>query len=228
MWLLLDTHSTGTTAGAPPPTPIQQPFAVTGANPGPSTNTQEGPEPTVQAANADVPTAALEKEASAVRAMLLFIHHSLADNRLADAQAAATRCLETYPKNQSCQNALQLIQAKLANANTPSDIRPKQPSPLPADRPTSPSTLSKNINEIQITVNNLNKQGRTHDALEVAQACVDGDPKIPECHLMLGVLYAKLKEFKRSEQHYETFVALTPDGYPKRDRVIEILKNSTQ
>ncbi|NNC21919.1 protein kinase [Corallococcus exiguus] len=218
MWAILDTHSPGTAVGAPPPTPIQQPFAV---------NKQEGSEPTAQAPATDKPTAAVEKEASDIRATLLFIHHSLADNRLDEAHAEAKRCIETYPKNPSCQNAFRITQAKLANANAPSDIHPKQPSSPQASLPTSPSAFSKNINEIQITVNNLNKQGRTHDALEVAQACVDGDPKIPECHLMLGVLYAKLKEFKKSEQHYETFVTLTPDGYPKRDRVIEILKNNS-
>ncbi|NRD50696.1 serine/threonine protein kinase [Corallococcus exiguus] len=226
LWALLDAHSPTTTEGAPPPTPIQQPYAVAEAHRGQSTNKQEGPEPTAQATKADKPTAALEKEASEVKTTLLFIHHSLADNRLDEAHAEARRCIETYPENPSCQNALRITQAKLANTNTDSDVSPKQPSPSQVSRPTSPSTFSKNINEIQITVNDLNKQGRIHDALEVAQACVNGDPKIPECHLMLGVLYAKLNERKKSEQHYETFVTLTPDGYPKRDRVIEILKNN--
>ncbi|WP_158642068.1 hypothetical protein, partial [Corallococcus sp. AB018] len=54
-------------------------------------------------------------------------------------------------------------------------------------------------------------------------------PAIPHGTSLAGrlLLYAKLKEFKKSEQHYETFVTLTPDGYPKRDRVIEILKNNS-
>ncbi|RKG83343.1 FHA domain-containing protein [Corallococcus exercitus] len=87
-----------------------------------------------------------------------------------------------------------------------------------------PADIVKNIDAIQAKVRTLTKTQRDPDgALAIAKQCEAIAPKVPECHLMLGVVYAALKDFKMSERHYETFLTLTPEGYPKRDLVIKAL-----
>ncbi|WP_375761091.1 FHA domain-containing protein [Corallococcus exercitus] len=83
------------------------------------------------------------------------------------------------------------------------------------------------INQVQTEVNDLNKANDLPGALAAAEDCARIAPKVPECHLMLGVLYAKAKDFKKSERHYEQFLRLTPEGYPKRDRVIKVLSSNS-
>ncbi|GMT96956.1 hypothetical protein KH5H1_10750 [Corallococcus caeni] len=79
--------------------------------------------------------------------------------------------------------------------------------------------------EIQKEVNRLNKESATRGALEIAEDCARIAPKVPECHLMLGVLYAKLGDTAKSEQHYEKFLTLCPPDHKHRARVVEILSN---
>ncbi|WP_223636371.1 FHA domain-containing protein [Corallococcus sp. EGB] len=91
-----------------------------------------------------------------------------------------------------------------------------------------PADVKNNIGAIQAKVLSLNKAGEPNAALEIAKDCLLLAPKIPECHLITGVVYAKLKNFKKTEYHYEQFLALTPEGYPKRDKVIEMLRQNSQ
>ncbi|RKH43227.1 FHA domain-containing protein [Corallococcus sicarius] len=89
-----------------------------------------------------------------------------------------------------------------------------------------PGAFPKNIEEIQAKVRSLNTQ-QPEEALLIAKDCALLAPKLPECHLMLGVVYAKLKKTDMSVRHYETFLTLTPDGYPKRDAVIKAMNKLT-
>ncbi|NOK12425.1 FHA domain-containing protein [Corallococcus exercitus] len=91
-----------------------------------------------------------------------------------------------------------------------------------------PAEVKTRINEIMAKVFNLNKAGDPNAALEIATDCLHMAPKVPECHLIAGVVYAKLRNFKKTEFHYEQFLAMTPDGYPKRDKVIEMLRQNSQ
>ncbi|RKI54168.1 FHA domain-containing protein [Corallococcus sp. AB049A] len=103
---------------------------------------------------------------------------------------------------------------------------PKNPNAKPTSdfmRNMKPADVSKNIEVIQGKVLGLIKAKEPNSALELAKDCALLAPKVPECHLMLGVVYAKVNDFKMSEQHYETFLTLTPEGYPKRDLVIRAL-----
>ncbi|MBN8469109.1 protein kinase [Corallococcus exiguus] len=216
LWALLDANSHGPTAGAPPPTPIQQPFAVTEASPSQpdKKESQTNPPAPPPVAGADNMDAISVAEVSAVHEMTLYIRDALTEGRPSEALTTANNCIKMYPNNPGCRTALDLVQSK--------QVGTRSPSPTGASSKGS-IYLPTDINEVLNVVNRLNKEGQVREALEVAQACADRDPKIPECHLMLGVLYAKLNEPKKSEQHYGKFLTLTPAGYPKRDRVIEIL-----
>ncbi|RKH01272.1 FHA domain-containing protein [Corallococcus carmarthensis] len=90
-----------------------------------------------------------------------------------------------------------------------------------------PADVAKNTEVIQTEVLRLTKANDLNGALEIAKDCALLAPSVPECHLMLGVVYAKLKDFKMSEQHYAEFLTLTPEGYEKRDLVIKALSKMT-
>ncbi|CAM4526825.1 serine/threonine-protein kinase [Corallococcus exiguus] len=212
MWFLLDAHSPGPAVGAPPPTPIQQPFASPTQLGKKESQTNPPVAPPVAGADA-----LSEVEASTVQEMTLYIRDSITEDKLDEALTTANNCIKMFPDNPRCRAALELVQSK--------QVGTRPPSPTGA-RSKGSIYLPTNINEVRSLVDRLNKEGRVREALEVAQACADRDPKVPECHLMLGVLYAKLNEPKKSEQHYGTFLTLTPAGYPRRDRVIEILSKS--
>ncbi|MBZ4331164.1 FHA domain-containing protein [Corallococcus sp. AS-1-12] len=90
-----------------------------------------------------------------------------------------------------------------------------------------PADVAANIEPIKAKVLTLAKTD-ANGALSLAKDCAARAPKVPECHLMLGVVHATLKDFKASEQAYKTFLLLTPEGYPKRDLVIKALSKVTQ
>ncbi|QAT87326.1 FHA domain- TPR-repeat-containing protein [Corallococcus coralloides] len=85
-----------------------------------------------------------------------------------------------------------------------------------------PEEVARNIEPIKAKVLTLAKTD-PNGALSLAQDCAARAPKVPECHLMLGVVHATLKNYKASEQDYKTFLTLTSEGYPKRDLVIKAL-----
>ncbi|WP_242592333.1 serine/threonine protein kinase [Corallococcus exiguus] len=84
--------------------------------------------------------------------------------------------------------------------------------------------LPASIEEIQNEVRRRTAEEDLSGALRIAQACAARRPETPECYLMLGAVYAKSKEFKKSEHYYEKFLTLVPAGYPKRELVIRALE----
>lgn len=86
-----------------------------------------------------------------------------------------------------------------------------------------PADVKNEIGEIQAKVRTLIRDKEPNEALAIAKDCASLVPNLPECQLMLGVVYANLKDFTMSENHYKKFLALTDDGYPKRDLVIKAL-----
>lgn len=121
-----------------------------------------------------------------------------------------------------------------AQAPPPQDTEAASAATLTAEDVTAesmktlkPADVAKNIEPIKAKVLTLAKTD-PNGALSLAQDCAARAPKVPECHLMLGVVHATLKDFKASEQSYKTFLLLTPEGYPKRDLVIKALSKVTQ
>ncbi|NOJ92660.1 FHA domain-containing protein [Corallococcus coralloides] len=121
-----------------------------------------------------------------------------------------------------------------AQAPPPQETEAASAATLTADDVTAeslktlkPADVAKNIEPIKAKVLTLAKTD-PNGALSLAQDCAARAPKVPECHLMLGVVHATLKDFKASEQAYKTFLLLTPEGYPKRDLVIKALSKVTQ
>ncbi|RKH54311.1 serine/threonine-protein kinase [Corallococcus aberystwythensis] len=80
--------------------------------------------------------------------------------------------------------------------------------------------------EVQQKVSGL-MQSKDYDAaLEAANDCAQNNPGVPECHLMLGDVHAKLNHPRESTQHYETFLKLAPADHPRRARVVGLLGKS--
>ncbi|GMU01134.1 hypothetical protein KH5H1_52540 [Corallococcus caeni] len=178
LWLLLDAHSSGSTEGAPPPTPIRAPAPVVEPSPPPTADNPQFTRGTAsKSPRGDSP----------------------------DSLKPRPAIVATPPL--SAQEAAKEHPGQEANDETRA----------------SAATIERSIDEIKVRVLNLVKSGDPTTALEVAQDCAARAPRVPECHLMLGVVYSKLKDFKRSEQSYEKFLTLTPEGYPKRDLVIKAL-----
>ncbi|NBD08091.1 serine/threonine protein kinase [Corallococcus silvisoli] len=87
----------------------------------------------------------------------------------------------------------------------------------------SPQAPPTYLQEVQEAVRLALREHEVPRAQELANDCLRRYPQTPECHLMLGVVNAVLKDFKESHAHYMKFVELTPNGYPKRDLVIKAL-----
>ncbi|RKH02398.1 serine/threonine protein kinase [Corallococcus carmarthensis] len=108
-------------------------------------------------------------------------------------------------------------------ASAPTDA----PTDAPADEfigsRTSAISIHDSIKAIQTEVLRRSREGDLDGAFRLAKDCEARVPKVPECHLMLGIVHARRKEFKESEQHYKIFLTLTPEGYPKRDLVLHAL-----
>ncbi|NPC68611.1 FHA domain-containing protein [Corallococcus exiguus] len=125
------------------------------------------------------------------------------------------------------------VKQRLAAQAQPQGTEAASASTLTADDVTIDSLktmkatdIANNIEPIRTKVISLAKTD-ADAALSIAKDCQSRAPKVPECHLLLGLVYAKLKDFKMAEKHYETFLTLTPEGYPKRDLVIQALTKLT-
>ncbi|MFP2902034.1 FHA domain-containing protein [Corallococcus sp. 4LFB] len=108
-------------------------------------------------------------------------------------------------------------------------VAPRNPNARPTSeymRNKTADDVKTQIGTIRLEVDRLNKDQKPEAALEIAKDCAIIAPSVPECHLMLGVLYAKLKNFELSGQHYETFLTLVPPDHKLRARVIEILNGN--
>ncbi|NOJ97712.1 protein kinase [Corallococcus coralloides] len=77
--------------------------------------------------------------------------------------------------------------------------------------------------EVQQKVSGLIQSKDYDAALEAANDCAANNPDMPECHLMLGAVHAKLNHPRESTQHYETFLKLAPADHPRRAKVVELL-----
>ncbi|RKG73709.1 serine/threonine protein kinase [Corallococcus terminator] len=212
LWLMIDSHSPPAVVAAPPAIPFRPPVAS---------------KATVETPPSRSPETEIDDEATSVRGILLAINRaSQADNHQ-EALDLARRCIERYPNNPNCKSAERVAQSNLdGSQNTPQpEAKAATYSAAVASYPALADrlTIERSIAEIQTHVAWLSKTGNIQEAIEVSQACADRAPKLPECHLMLGVLHAKNKDAAKSVKHYERFLTLTPEGHPRRDRVIKIL-----
>ncbi|NOK39778.1 hypothetical protein HMI49_42110 [Corallococcus exercitus] len=103
-------------------------------------------------------------------------------------------------------------------------------TPAPKATPTEASATSAPAKLKPVTVNDFLDQTRGfigqqdfNSARVLASDCVARHPDAPQCHLVLSVLQARLRNLQASAYHYEQFVRLTPEGDSTRSRVIELL-----
>ncbi|MFP2897353.1 protein kinase domain-containing protein [Corallococcus sp. 4LFB] len=233
LWLLLDAQSPGSAEGAPPPTPIRAPAPVVEPSPPPTADNPQftrgmaskspmgdSPDSLKLRPAVEAPLPLPDKETADVMKMKEDFARAIRLKQSEDAASLSKHCVELYPNNADCQALVQQVSEKFVNA-------PPGQEATDATR-ASEAEIRASLVQIQAQVNALYKSKDMKGALGVAKRCVAKAPKVPECHLMLGVLYARLMEFEKSKQAYEKFVALTPEGYPKRDRVIEILRHAQE
>ncbi|MGE6757968.1 protein kinase domain-containing protein [Corallococcus interemptor] len=219
LWLLLDTHPPVTPA---PPTPIRPPGIVAESQPSAPSKSP----PVIQDKPATAPSQAPEvsqspsREAADVSEMYARIVRAIQDKQAEEALNLSKKCIALYPSNADCK----LLVKRVDQAFIPVPPRPRGSTGFP-DTLTSEADIQASISQIQAKVSALNKAQDVVGALEVAKECAARAPRVPECHLMLGVLYAKLGDFELSEKSYETFVVLTPEDHPRRNRVVEILNS---
>ncbi|CAM3745499.1 hypothetical protein COSO111634_24605 [Corallococcus soli] len=236
LWLLMEPPSSQHMATAPRPIPFRPAMPNARQVPKPpevkvEAVEKESPQAAPTASAPPAATTVLGKEAEDVSGMVKYVYGAK-DDQIEAAVDMANLCKEKYPNNPECR---ELLQFALSRSATSREARQREheliqgpprrrvesrPAPKRAPGPASW------ITEIQTQVAALNMQGRPQEALKVAQACVDTAPATPECHLMLGVLYAKVQALDMSRQHYERFLALAPADHPRRQRVADILSDS--
>ncbi|AFE09352.1 serine/threonine protein kinase [Corallococcus coralloides DSM 2259] len=249
LWLLLDAHSPSTAGGAPPPTPIRAPITVEASSlpataespPAPRVELAQALPPPVEDAQLhapDVPAPETRepprisaKEAADVKKMKVGVARAIRLKQHPDAVYLSNHCVEMYPTNADCHALVQLVGEKLFN----DPPRPKTDSPTrlttEADiqrAMTSAASIANSITDIMAHVHMLSRAGHSDKGLEVAQNCAAKAPKLPECQLMLGVLYVKIGDFRKSTEAYERFLTLAPPDHPRRARVVEILNQASR
>ncbi|NNB91466.1 serine/threonine-protein kinase [Corallococcus exiguus] len=245
VWLLMDAHAPMPHDGAPPPTPIRAPVTVaesppppTPANPQPTqgvvtrTSTQfvdnpyDKPQPPPAPETKEAPVVSA-KEAADVKKMQAGVARAIRLKQHPDAVYLSNHCVELYPNNADCEALVQQVNDKRFNEPpSPKASASTSARSIPEDlreAMDSEKSIAMHISEIQARVLTLAKSQEMEGALEIAEECAARAPKVPECHLMLGVVNAKLNNREKSEQHFEKFLTLTPEGYPKRELVIKAL-----
>ncbi|WP_223643229.1 serine/threonine protein kinase [Corallococcus sp. EGB] len=249
LWLLLDAHAPSTNGGAPPPTPIRPPATVESSLPPslkerppapPAIMVLAPPQPAEEARPQAPDSPAPEtreapkdpaKEAADVRRMKAGVARAIRLKQHPDAVYLSNHCVEMYPTNADCHALVQQVGERLFN--DPPNPSAHNPISLETEADlqramASEASVTKSINEIMKHAVMLNKAGHAEKALEVAQACAAKAPKLPECQLMLGTFYARIRDFVRSAQAYKQFLSLAPPEHPKRARVVEILNRNPQ
>ncbi|RKH12053.1 FHA domain-containing protein [Corallococcus sp. CA053C] len=164
---------------------------------------------------------------------LAVLEEALKNNKVAEATAAA----KTFPKTVVFASRFEELKKQLEEAQRPPPGEATvatNPAQKPSTAPTSDfmrgktaADVERDITDVQTEVQRLSKAKDIPGALEVAKDCALIAPRLPECHLMLGVLYAKSNNQALSLKHYAQFVTLAPPGHAKRARVIEILSNNS-
>ncbi|WP_375757085.1 protein kinase [Corallococcus exercitus] len=118
-----------------------------------------------------------------------------------------------------------MLKMEFLDYESPPDSGASQPLASAQPNPTAAASSpeSEPVGQTPEQVSSLVESGKLSEALVLAERCLKNHPQAPECHLALGLVHARLSHFDDSDRHYETFVHLTPDGYPERDRVIQVL-----
>ncbi|NOK12974.1 serine/threonine-protein kinase [Corallococcus exercitus] len=221
LWFLMDARSPAPVA---PPQPIAQRIAVEAptpkAEPPAQAPVEEPPE-----AVAAAPAEHLEEPAPAKPA------HSTRKSSVRSVRSTQrVQAEEPQPVPVVEEPAPPTVVAASAVQEPPPAVVESAPAP----RKGVLGLLDSKRQEVQQKVTSLVKtkqqqfsgllQSKDYDAaLEAANDCAKNNPGVPECHLMLGDVHAKMNHPRESTQHYETFLKLAPADHPRRARVQEVL-----
>ena len=166
---------------------------------------------------------------------LAVLEEALKNGKVAEAATAAKAVPNTVvfaSRSEELKKQLEEAQRPVPEESAVAVNPAQKPSTAPTSKLMSGKTaaeVERDIVEIQTEVQALTKAKDISAALEIAKDCALIAVKLPECHLMLGVLYAKNNDRAQSEKHYERFLRLAPPDHKHRPRVIDILsKTSTK
>lgn len=166
------------------------------------------------------------KEAADVRKMQAGVARAIRLKQAPDAVYLSNHCIELYPNNADCRLLLQQVDENLFGSIAKKEDRALEIKVSALLTNGTASDIANSITEIMQHVYTLTKQDNLDKALEIAQGCMTKAPTIPECQLMLGVLYYKRKDVQKGAQAYQRFLAMTPEGHPRRERVIQFLRSN--
>ncbi|WZX15962.1 serine/threonine-protein kinase [Myxococcus stipitatus] len=98
----------------------------------------------------------------------------------------------------------------------------KVPPPPPPPASVSPLPTSPDVEHAQRLVGaaqDFIKAGRYKEALQFAMQCTAASPQVPDCHLLMGIAYARLSELDKGAQSYRRFLELAPKDHAFRKGV---------
>ncbi|RKH02397.1 serine/threonine-protein kinase [Corallococcus carmarthensis] len=120
------------------------------------------------------------------------------------------------------------VQSLSDDARSPTAIAAPSPqatgnAPLTVE-PLPASALS--LADYQDRIHARVQRGELREAVDLAHQCSTRFPQEGECHLLLGMLYARLNDSRTSVTHYQRFLEYAPATHPSRAKVVQILDDA--
>ncbi|WP_408890346.1 protein kinase domain-containing protein [Myxococcus faecalis] len=163
------------------------------------------------------------------------------DGRFEEAAARYQRFVERHPEHDFAKTARTLVEEYSRKSAEAKVAQPKEAPPgykviydkdAPANPPagagsatsSNPSTPESVARDLVQKTRELLKRQKYPAALDIAQECHAMFPEDPDCHLVLGITYARLNKIDEGAKSYRRFLELAPKNHPSRSGVTSLLK----
>ncbi|MCP3061785.1 protein kinase [Myxococcus sp. K38C18041901] len=80
------------------------------------------------------------------------------------------------------------------------------------------------VRDLILKARELIKAQKYKEADLAAEACARIEPENPDCHLLMGIVSARLNKADEGARHYRRFLELAPNNHPSRKGVTDLLK----
>jgi pSer/pThr/pTyr-binding forkhead associated (FHA) protein/tetratricopeptide (TPR) repeat protein len=154
---------------------------------------------------------------------------ALATGKLAEAETALTESADTQvfaADHSKLMAQLAEAQKKAAAAaapppvvNTANTVTASGTSEPPAE-----ASVDKLLADIRALLK-LQQEPKYREALRLAKECAKVSPNTADCHLMLGIVEARLGNIDRGADHYRRFIELAPESHKMREGVLKNLRD---
>ncbi|MCY1020925.1 FHA domain-containing protein [Pyxidicoccus sp. MSG2] len=155
---------------------------------------------------------------------------ALAGGKLAEAETALTESSGTQLFATEHEKLLEQLgdarkkeAAAAAAAATPPAATPTNTVPEPeVVKPESAPSVDKLIVDIRALLK-LQQEAKYREALRLAKECAQLAPTNADCHLLLGIVEARLGHIETGATHYRRFLELAPENHKMRAGVLKTL-----